>query len=112
MKGFLVALLFLFGAESQDSLEGGEDVVEVTAANIKDHVKTDSFTLVEYYSPTCGKFTTFFQLTFVGYCRAFASEYAKVGTYLKGVISVARVNVLQEKELWSNLRVSCVIFYL
>eukprot|EP01127_Copromyxa_protea_P010638 TRINITY_DN2602_c0_g1_i3.p1 TRINITY_DN2602_c0_g1~~TRINITY_DN2602_c0_g1_i3.p1 ORF type:complete len:288 (-),score=52.30 TRINITY_DN2602_c0_g1_i3:210-1073(-) len=72
-------------------LEGGENVVDLTSENWDEHMGKRSWVLVEYYSPICG------------YCRAFAPEYEKVGNYLKGTgITIARVNVLEEKEKWKE----------
>lgn len=95
-----MSLLLASSAVAQE-LVGGEDVVDVTSENWEEQVKADKWTLVEYYSPSCGKTCPdVLTNTAKGYCRAFAPEYAKVGTYLKGAVKVARINVLEEKEKW------------
>jgi hypothetical protein len=49
-------------AKGQPSLEGGEDVIDLTTENWEELVLPKKWTLVEYYSPNCG------------YCRGFAPE--------------------------------------
>jgi len=94
MGSFVLLLCLLILARCE--LPGGENVLEVTSANWEKFVNDHQITLVEFYSSLCGA------------CRKFAPDYAKVGDYLKGAITVARISLEDNRDKFQQLRVDTV----
>ncbi|XP_075545992.1 protein disulfide-isomerase A6 homolog isoform X1 [Dermacentor variabilis] len=64
------------------------EVVDLSSANFKNRViDSDEVWVVEFYAPWCG------------YSQAFASEYAKAASVLKGLVKVGAVDADKEESL-------------
>ncbi|XP_067123070.1 protein disulfide-isomerase A6 homolog [Centruroides vittatus] len=86
IKGFLLLIAFI---EICSGLYGSNsDVFELTPSNFNSKViGSDEIWIVEFYAPWCG------------HCKAFAQEYSKAATALKGVVNVAAVDADKHQSL-------------
>jgi len=84
--GFIIVLFFL---KCVSSVDKGEFVIELNQTNWKELIenrKPDQLFLVEFFSHICGA------------CKKFAPEYALIGDYFRGLISVGRYSVDKEAD--------------
>jgi len=83
----MLTLLIAFATCMYDA---NDDVIIIDKTNYDTFATNKPFALVEFYAPWCG------------HCKAFASEYKKAATALKGIFSICAVDATANNEIASK----------